>query len=1100
MRRSKNGPEPSARGNFTPPPRGAAPAPVPGSEPTAPPAPSGGRFSPRNWRVPTRLNAILLIPVVVGLVMGGFQVRSSIDTWQNAEDAEKTARLVQAALTYSNAITNERDTTAAPLLLGKGVKDPTVVAARKATDDAADTFDKAAQNMPDQSGLERRLSRFRKVEPQLQSIRAAAYTTKFTGVQTEEAYVNLEHPLLEFSNELGLGTGNITSYGRSVYAIALAKGALSLERSIGMHLLVKPGPGQGSLATQRTAITSYAYLEGIAIQEYQAGGTDADIAKLNTAMAKVKTDGTAMVKQAAAQAKAANETYVPPPANPIDMITGMSQLQTTDASARAALAEKGITAQNWWAGTTLKYEAYRKIEEDKADTAVSEASDIADNAKRDAIITGAAVVVALLLAFILAGAVARQMSRAMRQLRNAAFGIAEQRLPMLVDQLSRTDPGRVDTRISPIPINTTDEIGEVARAFDQVHREAVRLAAEQALLRGNINAIFTNLSRRNQSLIEGQLTLITDLENNEADPDQLENLFRLDHLATRMRRNGENLLVLAGEEPGRRWDQPVPLVDVLRAASSEVEQYERIELSGVPEAEIHGRAVTDLVHLLAELLENATTFSSPQTKVRVTATRLPDGRVMIEIHDKGIGLTAEDFADINHKLANPPTVDVAISQRMGLFVVGRLSDRHGIRVQLRPSGEQAGTTSLVMLPDAITHGGGGESQLQRDEFTVSQIMPEQPQPQYQGEDFNQTPLRTAAELGFDDTRYSEVPDDIRELDPVGRSLMREERRAALESQKPGQELEAGDYPEFPSEFDDSQQQQPYGNGQQGYQDQPTGFTGQPAYEEQQQTSYDEPRQPSYDEQYFAPNGAVPQAEAFPDSFPANGGYPETGYAEPAQEEHASAHSLASETFSGFEEPSYQDDWPQQDGYRNGYPDQYAPEAESTQAADVSERDHVGFERPGPGPSAVHALTDAGLPRRGSAASGANGSKPAQQGPSASAPESKVDVFGTASANGSTGTTDWRSANDERWQQASALKKPKAGGVTSSGLPRRVPKANLVEGTAESTPQGGPQVSRAPEDIRGRLSNLRRGVQRGRSEGSETNGQGFGSGSTYNQER
>ncbi|WP_405950822.1 nitrate- and nitrite sensing domain-containing protein [Streptomyces prunicolor] len=1096
MRRSKNGPEPSARGNFTPPPRGAAPAPVPGSEPTAPPAPSGSRFSPRNWRVPTRLNAILLIPVGVGLIMGGFQVKSSIDTWQNAEDAEKTARVVQAALTYSNAITNERDVTAAPLLEGKGAKDATVVAARKATDDAADVFDKAAQNMPDQPGLERRLSRFRKVEPQLQSIRTAAYTSKMKGVQTEESYVNLEHPLLEFSNELGLGTGNITSYGRSVYAIALAKGALSLERSIGTHLLISPGPDQTSLATQRTAITSYAYLEGIAIQEYQAGGTDADIAKLNTALAKVQTDGAAMVKQAAAQAKAANKTYVPPPSDPVKIVTAMSQLQTTDTSARTALAAQGITAQNWWAGTTLKYNAYRKIEEDKADIAVSEASGIADNAKRDAIITGAAVVVALLLAFILAGAVARQMSRAMRQLRNAAFGIAEQRLPMLVDQLSRTDPGRVDTRVQPIPITTTDEIGEVARAFDQVHREAVRLAAEQALLRGNINAIFTNLSRRNQSLIEGQLTLITDLENNEADPDQLENLFRLDHLATRMRRNGENLLVLAGEEPGRRWDQPVPLVDVLRAASSEVEQYERIELSGVPEAEIHGRAVTDLVHLLAELLENATTFSSPQTKVRVTATRLPDGRVMIEIHDKGIGLTAEDFADINHKLANPPTVDVAISQRMGLFVVGRLSDRHGIRVQLRPSGEQAGTTSLVMLPDAITHGGGGESQLQRDEFTVSQIMPEQPQPQYQGENFSQTPLRTAAELGFDDTRYPEVPDDIRELDPVGRSLMREERRAALETQKPGQELEAGDYPEFPAEFDD--QQQPYGNGQQGYQEQPTGFTGQPAYEEQQQTSYDEPRQPSYEEQYFAPNGTAGQNDTFAESFQANGGYPEPGYAEPVQEEHASAHSAAPETFSGFEEPSYRDDWPQQDGYRNGYPDQYAPEAESTQAADVSERDHVGFERPGPAPSAVHALTDAGLPRRGSAANGTstNGSQP---GPSA--PESsKVDIFGTASAGGSTGTTDWQSANDERWQQASALKKPKAGGVTSSGLPRRVPKANLVEGTAESTPQGGPQVSRAPEDIRGRLSNLRRGVQRGRSEGSETNGQGFGSGSTYNQER
>ncbi len=157
-----------------------------------------------------------------------------------------------------------------------------------------------------------------------------------------------------------------------------------------------------------------------------------------------------------------------------------------------------------------------------------------------------------------------------------------------------------------------------------------------------------------------------------------------------MRRNGENLLVLAGEEPGRRWNQPVPLVDVLRAASSEVESYERIQLTGVPESEIHGQAVTDLVHLLAELLENATTFSSPQTKVKVTATRLPDGRVMVEIHDKGIGLTAEDFADINHKLANPPTVDAAVSQRMGLFVVGRLADRHGIRVQLRPRASRPG--------------------------------------------------------------------------------------------------------------------------------------------------------------------------------------------------------------------------------------------------------------------------------------------------------------------------------------------------------------------------------------------------------------------------
>ncbi|MCT9080805.1 sensor histidine kinase [Streptomyces fulvoviolaceus] len=1111
MRRSKNGPEPSARGNFTPPPRGAAPAPVSGPEPTAAPASSGGRFSPRNWRVPTRLNAILLIPVIVGLVMGGFQVKSSIDTWQEAEDAENTARLVRASLTYADALYNERDITAAPLLSGNGQDDKTVVAARKKTDEAADTFDEAAQNMPQTAGLQRRLKLFRAQEPKLQTLRAGAYTSpKMTGVKTEEGYTLVAHPLTEFANELGLGTGNITSYGRTVYAIELTKAALSLQRSIGMHLLVKPGPGLSSFATQKVALSSYAYLEGIAVEEYVGGGTEADAQKLEDAKKQITAEGAAMAKEAATKAAAAGQTYVPPPSNPTDMVSGIVQMQSMDDSAREALAKDGITAENFWAVNTLKYNAYRQIETDLADTAVNEAASIADSAKRDAFITGAAVVVALLLAFILAGAVARQMSRAMRQLRNAAFGIAEQRLPMLVDQLSRTDPGRVDTRVQPIPITTKDEIGEVARAFDQVHREAVRLASEQALLRGNINAIFTNLSRRNQSLIEGQLTLITDLENNEADPDQLENLFRLDHLATRMRRNGENLLVLAGEEPGRRWDQPVPMVDVLRAASSEVEQYERIELSGVPEAEIHGRAVTDLVHLLAELLENATTFSSPQTKVRVTATRLPDGRIMIEIHDKGIGLTAEDFADINHKLANPPTVDAAISQRMGLFVVGRLSDRHGIRVQLRPSGEQAGTTSLVMLPDAITHGGGGEQQPSQDEFTVSQIIPEQQHFQG-GENFNGgQPMRTAAELGFDDSRYSEVPDDIRELDPVGRSLMREERRAALEAQSPdGPPALQG--PESQSYADGFDARPGYDNAQGGFQEQqPAAYEQQrrPSYDEPQQAPYEEPQQPSYEEQYYAPNGGLPRN----DTFSSNSGYPEPAYAEPVQEEPAPAHAAAPETFSPFEEQRYQDDWPQQDSYQGGYQDQYAPQAESAQAADVGERDRVGFERPGPARSAVHDLTDAGLPRRGSTPSGTNGSGGARhvnQEPPAPAPErngSTGDIFGGngnangGNTNGSTGTVDWRSANDDRWQQAAQLKKPKAGGVTSSGLPRRVPKANLVEGAAETTPQGGPQVSRAPEDIRGRLSNLRRGVERGRNAGSETNGQGFGSDSTYNQER
>ncbi|WP_328906052.1 nitrate- and nitrite sensing domain-containing protein [Streptomyces sp. NBC_00234] len=1053
MRRSNEGsaaqPE---RGNFTPPPRAGA-----SSADMSAPEPAGGstnRLSPRNWRVPTRLNAILLIPVLVGLIMGGFQVKGSIDTWNEAQDAEKTALVVRAAAEYGQALLNERDLTAQPLLSNKRTAD-VVEQARATTDEAATKFDEAVKSMPDKPGLDRRLKLFKGEEPLLPELRKAAYAEAMDPVKTEEGYTKVQHSLMEFSNELGLGTGNITTYGRTVYAIELAKAAESLQRSIGMHLLVRPSQERAKFEAQVKAFGSYNYLEQIALGEFVSAGTEADTARLKEVMAGKAAEGAQQLKAAAEQAQAAGRPFVAPPSIKGSVFDGMAQ-QIGQGDSPAELKAKGITPQTWMAASTAKFDGYTTVEDELVDKAVTEAAAISSDAKTDAIVTAAVVIIALLAAFILAGLMARQMSRSMRQLRTAAFGIAEQRLPMLVDQLSRTDPGRVDTRVQPIPINTQDEIGEVARAFDQVHREAVRLAAEQAMLRGNVNAIFTNLSRRNQSLIEGQLTLITDLENNEADPDQLESLFRLDHLATRMRRNGENLLVLAGEEPGRRWNQPVPLVDVLRAASSEVESYERIELTGVPESEIHGQAVTDLVHLLAELLENATTFSSPQTKVRVTATRLPDGRVMVEIHDKGIGLTAEDFADINHKLANPPTVDAAVSQRMGLFVVGRLADRHGIRVQLRPSGEQAGTTSLVMLPDAITHGGGGEASSAQDDFTVSSIIPQQqqafdPMPQ-------QTTMRTAAELGFDDSRY-DIPDaDAPQLDPVGRSLLREERRAALEAQAGG---------ERPLFRDEAQQYEQAPYGQEQYAQEP-----QPAQQGYEQAPYEAPYEP------YGTEAGYPQQSQ-------QGGYPEAAYAAPEAQQGQYA-----EQFDSAPAQSHQGDWANQGGYQGAYESAPQAEAESAPSAPAATEERVGFDRSGPVPNAAHEMTEAGLPRRG----GVQHWQPTGRGNEASAPAQQQDTQQppSAPANGD-GPDDWRSTNDERWERAEKLREPKAGGITPSGLPRRVPKANLVEGTAEQTQQGGPQVSRAPEDVRGRLSNLRRGIQRGRDAGSDAS-------NTYNQER
>ncbi|ANW17887.1 sensor histidine kinase [Streptomyces clavuligerus] len=1139
MRRSKNSSaEQQARGNFTPPQRAVAePVDVPAADP---PAASGGlaaRLAPRNWRVPTRLNAILLLPVLVGLVMGGLQVKSSIDTWGEAQDAERTARVVRAAAQYGAALLNERDLTARPLLTATTPEErrsDEVKRAYAATDAAKAAFDRTVKDMPSGQGLERRLTLFRSEEPRLKELREAAYTTSLDPVRTEEGYVQVQHSLMEFGNELGLGTGNVTSYGRMVYAIQLAKAAESLQRSIGMHLLVRPSDKPDVFQKQTIAFNSYNYLEQIAIAEFASGGTQADVDRLQSVMNV----------RAAEDEKKLQETGANPPKENESVFTGMARRIGT-GTAPKDLAKQDITPETWMAVATNRFEGYRQVEQELMDGAVREASAIASDARRDAFVNGAITVVALLVAFVLGGAAARQMSRSMQRLRTAAFGVAEQRLPMLVDQLSRTEPGRVDTRVEPIPIDSRDEIGEVARAFDQVHREAVRLAAEQAMLRGNVNAIFTNLSRRNQSLIEGQLTLITELENSEADPDQLASLFRLDHLATRMRRNGENLLILAGEDPGSRWDQPIPLVDVLRAASSEVESYERIELSGVPETDIHGRAVTDLVHLLAELLENATTFSSPQTKVRVTATRLPDGRVMVEIHDKGIGLTPEDFADINHKLANPPVVDAAVSQRMGLFVVGRLADRHGIRVQLRPSGEQAGTTSLVMLPEPITRGGGGEGQADGglSDFTVSQIIPEQ-------ESFSAGPVRTAAELGFDDSRY-EAHQGSPRPGAVNRSLKRGERRAALEAQT-HHGARPGPAPQGPA--GQGGQGGPGGQDTQGFPSVGSGQgvpSGQSVQSGPGAPGYGQPGQgapfgeqfpagqgfpgPSGQQPYPGPQGGYAQGPAHPgaDAYTAHTaadgytGYP-TGPEGRAPFGPAGAGVLPAGPSAavglpgtdGYTEDSFQavqpggspygdayvhqphqGDWTEQTSYPSAFEPIFQPEPEAAPThldGPGNGPERVGFDRPGQSPGSGHELTGAGLPRRGSPKAPQQPREqwrqPVEEAPRSDRSEALGDTRSSAESSAE------RAANDERWQRAEKLREPKAGGVTSSGLPRRVPKANLIEGAAEQTAQRGPQVSRAPEDVRGRLSNLRRGVQRGRSAGVDTNGPGFDPGSTYNQER
>ena len=325
-----------------------------------------------------------------------------------------------------------------------------------------------------------------------------------------------------------------------------------------------------------------------------------------------------------------------------------------------------------------------------------------------ALIGGVAVILVLALALLFTVALGRSMTRPLHRLRTGALEVAGERLPETV-RLMSGGGSEAPLEVAPIDVDSTDEIGEVARAFDQVHREAVRLASNEAALRGNINAMFVNLSRRSQTLVERQIHLIDDLEQGEQDSERLANLFQMDHLATRMRRNSENLLVLAGHELSKRWSEPVVLVNVLRAAVSEIEHYERVIPDIQPGISVRGQAVNDVVHLLSELAENATTFSPAETIVHVSGYSLNSGGVLLDITDQGVGMGAEEMAHANWRLDNPPVVDVAVSRRMGLFVVARLAARHGIHVRLRPA-SKGGLTALVWLPDEVITRQGSPSE------------------------------------------------------------------------------------------------------------------------------------------------------------------------------------------------------------------------------------------------------------------------------------------------------------------------------------------------------------------------------------------------------
>ncbi|MET9699418.1 nitrate- and nitrite sensing domain-containing protein [Streptomyces sp. NPDC006529] len=1253
--------------------------------PKAPSGP-GSRLALQNWRISTRLVSLLTLPVVAATTLGGFRINDSMNDIAQLDHMQLLTTMTRQATNLAAALQEERDKSAGPLSVAKAAQaanqggapapaNSLVEGVRDQTDAAATAFASATDKIDSAEDKDDTLKSIRNNVLQIgrqlagiEDIRKKAYQN--SAQQTVSEYNGLIVSLLSLSQDMAQATSSpeMIKRTRALAAFSSAKEYASIQRAVIAAALPETGDKPGKLSENDR-------LYALAAQRGES------------------------------QAKKTFElVYQGKPEELLQSLgDGNSEIGTADHYARRVLTtegqfskEKNRSWMDWYDNDDTKLAAMKVIELTLLDDMEQKARELKTESQQDAIINGALILLVLGVSLVGAFVMARSMIRSLRRLQDTATRVAQERLPELVKQLSETDPQDVDTSVESVGVHSRDEIGQVAAAFDDVHREAVRLAAEQALLRGNVNAMFTNLSRRSQGLIQRQLSLISELESREADPDQLSSLFKLDHLATRMRRNGENLLVLAGEEPGRRWTRPVPLVDVLRAAASEVEQYERIELSSVPGTDVAGRVVNDLVHLLAELLENATSFSSPQTKVKVTGHALPDGRVLVEIHDTGIGLSPEDLAAINERLASPPTVDVSVSRRMGLFVVGRLSLRHGIRIQLRPS-DSGGTTALVMLPVDVAQGGKKPAPMAGQ---GGQGLPGAAGQQGAGAgQGGRSPVGAAPQRG-------QVAGGGQRAALPGRENSGQQRPQGQQGQKGGrgqQQPGRGQAPQGPNAFGagapvagrgaaagpqgrpggapagatqsgtaafpqndpfgpgtppggpqgnggfERPQPQPQAPGQAGPgQNGPvtprvrpqlpprggaprpelpgagtaasaglppaTSWGADPGRRGGQDVprGHDEVQGPGSTAEFARPdfNGPMPGSDGASTTGqfarPGTGGYPDpasTGqFAVPdlrgAQDPSATG-QFARPGFPGAQDPSTTGQFARPEfpgGQDPASTGQFArPEVPQSGTGQFERADIRGsqdpsatgqFARPdfaaprtgGPGVGgygdqagrqapqqypvqqpqqplgepAAGARAEAALPRsrRPEALPPAQqlgdgrtplfdnlesnwfrqegeqppGQAPAvpqqpQQGlpttgptPVPAAPQQPLPQRGQeraaeqpaqTPAPGSP-TVSWRSSpNDELMRQAERVRQPAAGGITTSGLPRRVPRANLVAGTAQqqAETQAGPQVSRAPDDVRGRLTNLRRGIQQGRQAG--TTGPATGSyhiDPTYQQER
>jgi hypothetical protein len=646
--------------------------------------------------VRSRLLLLIAVPVLVAVAFGGLAIVSSLRTAQTFQQVQRLAVLAGNATKLSEALQNEREDTVTFIAMGAQGGRANALSANASV--RAGAADEQALLQSDYRASDRVAAQVRSLAAtiggsypalaqtqaqaaitaigDLSSLRTASTTTKLPVLTVIDDYGAIVTQLLALENEVSAGSKD-AALADSVQVTGLIsnmKEEASEQQAIVTSALRPTLAGAVQLSSESLSVLNEDAAEQAA--NLSAFDLTATAAQRQVYNAELSSALAAEAQQQLQQASAQLAT------------------NTTSASDPTFVVATG--------NASYITSALGTVEQQLTSSIIAQSGSLRDSATETALVEGAGVLLLLVLALVLIAIVGQSMIGPLRRLRAGALEIAGVRLPETVRLMAETDGEGVSLDVEPIDVDSADEIGEVARAFDQVHREALRLAANEAALRGNVNAMFVNLSRRSQSLVERQIRLIDSLEQGEQDSKRLASLFQMDHLATRMRRNSENLLVLAGQDLSRRWNRPVALVDVLRAALSEIERYERVTLNVQPGIAVRAQAVSDVVHLTAELVENATSFSAADSPVTIGGHLLGSGGALLEIADQGVGMEADEMAHANWRLDNPPVVDVAVSRRMGLFVVARLAARHGIRVRLRHA-DSGGLVALVWLPDeAIT--------------------------------------------------------------------------------------------------------------------------------------------------------------------------------------------------------------------------------------------------------------------------------------------------------------------------------------------------------------------------------------------------------------